>query len=162
MKMYVLKQEQLLPLPIDEAWRFFVHPANLPLITPPDLGFRITGDLPEKMHAGMIVTYTVTPFLRMPVQWVTEITHMCEPRFFVDEQRFGPYRMWHHQHIFTETPDGTRMTDLVHYVLPFGPLGRLVAPFVSRRVRDIFSFRREALGRALGFSIGPGTRLHKF
>lgn len=154
MKMYRLKQEQLLPMPIERAWEFFVHPANLPLITPPDLGFRITGELPDKMHAGMIVTYTVTPFLGLAVEWVTEITHMQEPHFFVDEQRFGPYRLWHHQHIFEKTPQGTLMTDIVHYVLPFGLLGRLAAPLVSHRVRQIFDYRRVALARELGFPLG--------
>ncbi|GFO64065.1 SRPBCC family protein [Geomonas paludis] len=153
MKMYLMKQEQLLPLSPEQAWEFFVHPGNLPRITPPNLGFKITGELPDKMHAGMIVTYTVTPFLGMAVNWVTEITHMQEPYFFVDEQRFGPYRMWHHQHIFTETPQGTLMTDLVHYVLPFGPLGRVAAPLVARRVRGIFDYRREALARELGFPV---------
>ncbi|WP_224981571.1 SRPBCC family protein [Geomonas agri] len=151
MKMYLLKQEQLLPMSLQQAWEFFVHPGNLPRITPPDLGFKITGALPEKMHAGMIVTYTVTPFLGLAVNWVTEITHLQEPHFFVDEQRFGPYRMWHHQHIFTETPQGTLMTDLVHYVLPLGILGRVAAPLVTRRVRAIFEYRREALARELGF-----------
>ncbi|MBU5637643.1 SRPBCC family protein [Geomonas sp. Red69] len=153
MKMHLLKQEQLMPLSLEQAWEFFVHPGNLPRITPPDLGFRITGDLPEKMHAGMIVSYTVTPFLGVAVNWVTEITHMQEPYFFVDEQRFGPYRMWHHQHIFEETPRGTLMTDLVHYVLPFGPFGEVAAPFVARRVRSIFEYRRQALAGELGFTL---------
>lgn len=153
MKMYLLKQEQLIPLALEQAWEFFVHPANLPQITPPDLGFRITGELPEKMHAGMIVSYTVTPFAGFAVEWVTEITQMQEPHFFVDEQRFGPYRMWHHQHFFKETPEGTLITDLVHYVLPFGPLGLVAAPFVARRVRDIFEYRRHALARELDFTL---------
>ena len=148
MKLYLLKQEQLLPVAPREAWEFFVDPGNLPLITPANLGFRITGSLPEKMHAGMIVTYTVTPFAGFPpVTWVTEITHAGEPHFFVDEQRFGPYRFWHHQHIFEEAAGGTMMTDLVHYALPFGPLGMLAAPLVRRRLAVIFAFRRQALER---------------
>lgn len=151
MRLYVLQKEQELPIPPDEAWEFFVHPGNLPLITPPDLGFRITSSLPETMHAGMIVSYTVTPFPGSPpVSWITEITHMREPFFFVDEQRFGPYRFWHHQHIFRECSGGTLMTDLVHYALPFGPLGRIAAPFVSRRLERIFTYRRLELERRLG------------
>ena len=151
MKLYILKQEQLLPIPIRQAWDFFVHPGNLPLITPENLGFRITGALPERMHAGMIVTYVVTPFAGFPpVTWVTEITHAEEPHFFVDEQRFGPYLFWHHQHRFEERDGATLMTDLVHYALPFGLLGRLAAPLVRRRLDAIFAFRRHALQQRLG------------
>jgi ligand-binding SRPBCC domain-containing protein len=145
MKLYLLLQEQLLPISLQEAWDFFGNPANLPLITSPDLGFRVTSPLPERMHAGMIVTYTVTPFLGLPVKWITEITHADPPHFFVDEQRFGPYRFWHHQHHFRATPEGTAMIDLVHYALPFGPLGTLAAPLVRKRLHAIFSFRRQAL-----------------
>lgn len=150
MKIYILREEQFISMPVPQAWEFFANPANLPLITPPDLGFSITGTIPERMHAGMIVTYTVTPFAGFRVDWVTEITHAEEPRFFVDEQRFGPYRFWHHQHHFTERDGGTLMTDLVHYALPFGLLGRLAAPLVRRRLERIFSFRRETLARRLG------------
>lgn len=149
MKLYLLKEEQLLPMSLEKAWEFFVHPANLPLITPANLGFKITGTLPDKMHAGMIVTYTVTPFTGLRVNWVTEITHAEEPHFFVDEQRFGPYRFWHHQHRFQEAPGGTLMTDLVHYALPFGLLGRLAAPLVRRRLAAIFDYRRQALSSQL-------------
>lgn len=145
MNLDTLLQEQLLPISLEEAWEFFANPANLPLITSPDLGFKITSPLPERMHAGMIVTYTVTPFGGIPVKWITEITHADPPCFFVDEQRFGPYRFWHHQHHFHEAPEGIRMIDLVHYVLPFGPLGALAAPLVRRRLQAIFSFRRQAL-----------------
>jgi len=145
MKLYILQQEQLLPISLPEAWEFFVNPANLPLITSPDLGFRVTSPLPERMHAGMIISYTVTPFAGLPVVWVSEITHAEEPFFFVDEQRLGPYRFWHHQHHFRELPAGTEMTDLVHYALPFGPVARLVAPLVRRRLAAIFAYRRKAL-----------------
>lgn len=145
MNLYSLLQEQLLPISQHEAWEFFGNPANLPLITSPDLGFRITSPLPERMHAGMIVTYTVTPFVGLPVKWITEITHADPPHFFVDEQRFGPYRFWHHQHHFHEVRNGIEMIDLVHYALPFGPLGTLAAPLVRKRIEAIFSFRRQAL-----------------
>lgn len=145
MKIHRLQREQFLPIPPERAWEFFVHPKNLTLITPPDLGFRITSALPEKMHAGMIVTYTVTPFASLPVTWVTEITHLEEPRFFVDEQRFGPYRFWHHQHHFREEGAGTVMKDIVHYALPFGPMGLLTAPLVTRRLAAIFDYRRGIL-----------------
>ena len=147
MKLYRLHQTQLLPIPLPVAWDFFSDPANLPLITPPDLGFRITSPLPERMYAGMIVSYTVTPFAGLPVTWVTEITQVEEPRFFVDEQRIGPFRFWEHQHLFRQTAEGTEMTDLLHYSLPFDPVSRIVAPLVRRRLAVIFAYRSQALER---------------
>ncbi|BDV44658.1 SRPBCC domain-containing protein [Geotalea uraniireducens] len=160
MKLYRLQQTQALPIPLAAAWAFFANPANLPLITPPDLGFRVTSPLPARMYAGMIVSYTVTPFVGLPVAWVTEITRAEEPRFFVDEQRCGPYRFWHHQHLFREVAGGTEMTDLVHYRLPFEPLSRLIAPLVQRRLAGIFAYRRRVLeerfGRLSGAAGGGG------
>ena len=119
-----LECRQLLPVTPAAAWEFFSRPENLARITPPDLGFEVTSPLPERMHAGMIVTYRVSPFGRLRVPWVTEITHVREPEFFVDEQRSGPYRFWHHQHHFRAVADGVEMTDLLHYRLPFGCLRR--------------------------------------
>jgi len=146
-KLYRLERTQFLPIDVSVAWDFFSDPRNLSLITPPDLGFRIISDLPDRMYAGMLVTYTVTPFPPFRVRWVTEITRAEEPSLFVDEQRFGPYRFWHHQHLFRPVQGGVEMRDIVSYVLPFGPLGRLVAPWVTRRVAGIFDFRRDYLAR---------------
>ena len=155
MKLYRLHQVQLLPIPMPVAWDFFSNPANLPLITPPDLGFRITSPLPERMYAGMIVSYTVTPFAGLPVTWVTEITQAEDPHFFVDEQRLGPYRFWHHQHRFRQLAEGTEMTDLVQYALPFDPVSRVLAPLVRQRLTTIFAYRRQALERRFGHSDYP-------
>lgn len=139
---------QRLPISVEEAWAFFSRPENLGQITPPELDFRITSGLPERMYAGMIVTYRVSPFGGLTVPWVTEITHVREPEFFVDEQRSGPYRLWHHQHHFRRVAEGVEMTDLVHYRLPFGLLGDLLAGrMVARRVAAIFTYRRQVLGR---------------
>lgn len=94
----------------------------------------------------MIISYRITPIWRVPVRWVSEITHVREPVFFVDEQRFGPYRFWHHQHIFEETAKGVRMQDVVHYVLPCGLLGRCMHLFgIHRKLKEIFAFRQRAL-----------------
>lgn len=93
----------------------------------------------------MVVTYRVMAMAGIRVNWVTEITHVQEPAFFVDEQRFGPYRFWHHQHHFKAVAGGTEMTDLVSYLLPFSPFGQLAAPFVQRRLDQIFDFRRQTL-----------------
>lgn len=151
MKLHLLRAEQSLPIPLDRAWDFFSDPRNLAEITPPALGFRIRSELPERMHAGMIVTYTVTPLLGVPVTWVTEITHVEEGRFFVDEQRFGPYRFWHHQHHFREIPGGVQVRDLIHYAMP-----RLPAAGIARRLlvgpqlRHIFAHRRRVLAERFG------------
>jgi ligand-binding SRPBCC domain-containing protein len=151
MKLYRLLRTQKLPLSANEAWDFFSNPRNLALITPPSLGFKVTSDVPPKMYQGMIVTYTVTPLLNFPVRWVTEITHVDEGRMFVDEQRFGPYKFWHHQHIFEETEGGVEVTDLIHYALPFGPLGRIAhSLIVKRQLDEIFEFRRNYLEERFG------------
>ena len=151
MKLYRLLRTQKLPLSVNEAWDFFSNPRNLALITPPSLGFKVTSDEPQKIYQGMIVTYTVMPFLNYPVQWVTEITHMEERRIFVDEQRFGPYKFWHHQHIFEEIEGGVEVTDLIHYALPYGPLGRIAhGLIVKHQLEHIFEFRRNYLEKRFG------------
>lgn len=149
MKLHRLETVQRLPVTLDEAWRFFSDAGNLAKITPPSLGFEVTSPLPERVYAGLIITYRVRPLFGIPVSWVTEITHVDEPKLFVDEQRFGPYRFWHHQHLFRAVEGGTEMTDIVHYALPPGggiARGLLVAP----RLKEIFDYRREVLERTYG------------
>lgn len=151
MKLYRLHRIQCLPISIDQAWDFFSNPQNLPLITPAWLRFRVTSPLPARMYPGMIITYTITPIGQLPVRWVTEITHVNEPHLFVDEQRLGPYRLWHHQHLFSQIEGGVRLEDIVHYVLPFGPIGLLAhALVVRKRLNAIFEFRRRALEERFG------------
>ena len=131
---------------LDEAWDFFSSPRNLNEITPDDMVFEILSDLPEKMYEGMFIRYRLKPMLNIPVQWCTEITHIRDRAFFVDEQRKGPYSIWHHEHHFRAVPGGVEMEDTVHYALPFGWLGRWVAgPWVDRQLQGIFDFRRKAL-----------------
>jgi ligand-binding SRPBCC domain-containing protein len=142
---------QRLALALPDAWEFFSRPENLVRITPPNLGFEVTSALPERMYAGMIVTYRVQPFGGLRVTWVTEITQVREPEFFVDEQRSGPYRLWHHQHQFRVIDGGVEMTDLVHYQMPFGRLGDLLAGgVVARRVAAIFAYRQQVLAQLFG------------
>ena len=145
--LHSLERTQILPTDLETAWTFFSDPRNLPQITPPWLGFTVTSGLPDRMYAGMIATYRVCPVPLVPITWVTEITRVDEPFFFVDEQRFGPYRFWHHQHHFREVPGGIEMRDLVSYILPFGPLGKLAAGYVARRLEAIFDFRKETLAK---------------
>jgi len=158
MKPSVLREVQRLPISLPEAWTFFSDPRNLPRITPPSLGLEVTSDLPGKMYPGMIITYNVRPIPWVRVGWVTEITHVREPSLFVDEQRFGPYRFWHHQHHFREVEGGVEMEDLVHYALPLGTIGRVFgALLVRRRLVEIFAFRRRFLEREFGPGI-DGSR----
>ncbi len=146
MKIYQLKTTQKLPVSIDKAWNFFSNPKNLAKITPAWLNFRIKSELPDKMRQGMIIVYTVRPALNIPVTWVTEITHVNEPFYFVDEQRFGPYKFWHHEHFFREENDGIIMEDIVSYALPYGFLGRIANRFfVKKKVQEIFDYRSTIL-----------------
>jgi ligand-binding SRPBCC domain-containing protein len=149
MKLHVLEREQRLPIPVARAWEFASDPRNLARITPPAMGFEVTSKLPERMYAGMIITYRVRPLLGVPVTWVTEITHVDEGRLFVDEQRFGPYRFWHHQHLFREVPGGVEMRDIIHYALPPGA-GPARALLVAPRLESIFDHRREVLAEMFG------------
>ena len=142
-KVYSLKTVQHLPITMEQAWNFFSSPANLKEITPANLGFNIVSQHHgEKMYAGQIIEYTVKPVLGIPLYWMTEITHVEDKKYFVDEQRFGPYSMWHHQHHFKTTANGVEMTDIVHYKLPFWFLGDIAnSLFVSRQLKAIFDYR---------------------
>ncbi|MBK6904264.1 MAG: SRPBCC family protein [Saprospirales bacterium] len=149
--MHQLKRTQRLPIDLQTAWDFFSSPRNLSVITPPEMGFELRSELPEKMYPGLFITYTVRPLLGIPLTWVTEITHIREGEYFVDEQRVGPYRIWHHQHFFKEIPSGVEMTDIVDYQLPLGFLGKLAHPIlVKSRLQDIFAFRHNKLIELFG------------
>jgi ligand-binding SRPBCC domain-containing protein len=103
------------------------------------------------MYPGLLIEYRVRPLWGIPVRWLTEVTHVVEPSLFVDEQRLGPYRLWHHQHRFRAVPGGVEMEDEVHYVLPGGPVGAAAhACLVRRRLEEIFSYRRAAAERIFG------------
>lgn len=153
MSVYTLKRVQRLPIPLEQAWEFFSSPKNLKEITPAHLGFVIHSD-PEfirEMYSGQVITYTVKPVLGIPMFWMTEITHVENGKFFVDEQRVGPYALWHHQHHFKAIPGGVEMTDLVHYRLPLGFLGDIAhAIFVRRQLHQIFDYRWNKLEAVFG------------
>lgn len=143
-----LHRTQVLPITLREAWSFFSNPLNLREITPADMRFEVLSKPPKAVYPGLILHYRVgiLPFLK--VEWVTEITVVQEPGYFVDEQRMGPYRLWHHEHRFREVTGGVEVEDLVHYALPFGPLGRMAAGWwVSWNVERIFAYRRLVLDR---------------
>ncbi len=142
MRSYVLERTQTLNCSLQEAWDFFSSPKNLKEITPDYMGFDITSDVPEKMYTGLIITYIVKPLFGIPMNWMTEIKHVDELRYFVDEQRMGPYKIWHHEHHFTETAEGVIMKDKVSYALPLGILGVMAHPIiVKNKLNEIFDYR---------------------
>jgi ligand-binding SRPBCC domain-containing protein len=151
MTIHRFERIQTIPTSLDEAWAFFSNPANLSAITPPSLGFEMRSALPDAMYPGLFITYRVRPFLNLPVEWVTEITHVSPQNYFVDEQRTGPYRIWHHEHHLRELPGGVEMRDLLHYSVGFGLLGDLVSRHVvGPRLESIFAFRQQVLQDRFG------------
>ena len=151
MKIYRLESTEILPVTLEEAWEFFSNPHNLPKITPPELNLRIISGAEREIYPGMIITYSVTPFPFVRTSWATEITAVDLLRYFVDEQRFGPCRFWHHKHFFADAGQKTEVRDLVHYALPFGPLGRLAhLLFVKRKPDSIFNYRSAQLRSLFG------------
>ena len=144
--MYQFKTSQKLNISINEAWNFLSNPKNLKDITPEYMRFDIISGDDKKMFPGQIIEYILTPVFNIPFKWVTEITHVKQKKYFVDEQRFGPYSFWHHKHFIKEVEDGVIMEDIVHYKLPLGIIGRLAhILFVRNKVEEIFSFRRKKL-----------------
>ena len=149
MAFFQFRREQHIKGTINEVWDFISDPHNLKKITPGSMGFDImsTG-LPDQIYEGMIISYTVKPMWGIPTNWVTEITHVEPHRYFVDEQRVGPYALWHHQHFIEPAGQGVRMTDIISYQPPFGVVGRLANMLVIRKkLNQIFTYREEAFDR---------------
>ena len=151
-KIYSLKRIQKIPAGINDVWPFFSSAENLNIITPKNMGFKIiskTGE--DKIYAGQLIEYTVSPLFNIPLYWMTEITHVQEKVYFADEQRFGPYSFWHHQHHFKTIENGIEMTDIVHYKIPFWFIGDIAnALIVQRKLKQIFDFRYKAIGQRFG------------
>lgn len=150
-RLYSIARTQDLPIDRAACWAFFSNPLNLPEITPPWLKFDPSGTQFSQAYPGLILQYRVTPLPGVRMRWVTEITAVEPGVRFVDEQRFGPYAFWHHQHFFEDIPGGTRVHDLVHYLLPFGPVGRFMHWLhVRRQLEEIFQYRFDTLARKFG------------
>ena len=151
MKIYRLHQKQNLPITKQEAWNFLSDPKNLKVITPDYMGFHILSGADRPMFAGQIIQYIVTPVLGIKTKWVTEITHVIDGEYFVDEQRFGPYSLWHHKHFIKEIDGGVEMEDIIDYKVPMGFLGQLVHPvFVKPKLKEIFDYRTKKLEELFG------------
>jgi ligand-binding SRPBCC domain-containing protein len=152
-KTYQLKSTQRIPISLDKAWDFFSSPLNLQKITPKEMNFVVTSDYTDdtKMYEGMLISYTITPLLGIKMRWMTEITHVKDGEYFVDEQRFGPYALWHHQHHFKTIPDGVLMTDMLDYAIPYGIIGRVAnSILVEKKIRSIFAYRGKAIEALFG------------
>ena len=152
MAFYQFQKQQRIRTTIDELWEFISSPVNLKEITPDYMGFDITTkNLADKMYAGMIIAYKVSPVLGLKTTWVTEITHIVEKKYFVDEQRVGPYALWHHQHIIEPVENGVLMTDIVSYKPPFGILGKIANTLIIKnKLNEIFNYRTKAIEKRFG------------
>ncbi len=151
LKIYQIKTKQKLPISSKEAWQFLSNPNNLAEITPKYMNFKILSGADRPIFAGQIIQYKVTPVLGITLKWVTEITHVKENEYFVDEQRFGPYSLWHHKHFIKKINGGIEMEDIVDYKIPFGILGQIAHPlFVKNKLRQIFKFREKKLIKLFG------------
>ncbi|TSJ43582.1 SRPBCC family protein [Mucilaginibacter corticis] len=153
MKTYRLQFAQNLPIPLAETWDFFTSPLNLAKITPPQMRFEVTSpyEANSKVYEGMIITYKITPLFGIKMNWMTEITHVKDQQYFVDEQRFGPYALWHHEHHFKEIKGGVQMTDILNYAVPYGVIGRLSNKLlVGNEIKKIFKYREKAINEMFG------------
>ena len=151
MKIYQIKTKQKLPISSKKAWEFLSNPNNLAEITPKYMNFKILGGADRSIFAGQIIQYKVTPVLGITLKWVTEITHVKENEYFVDEQRFGPYSLWHHKHFIKEIDGGIEMEDIVDYKIPFGFLGQIAhSLFIEKKLRQIFNYREKKLVKLFG------------
>jgi ligand-binding SRPBCC domain-containing protein len=145
--LHTLQTKQFIKSDIQTVWDFMSSPENLEKITPTYMGFKILSDLNNsKMYPGQIIEYYVTPVAGIKMHWVTEITHVKNLEFFVDEQRFGPYAFWHHKHFLKQVDGGVEMIDIVHYKAPFGIIGRIAnTMFIEKKIKEIFDFRYKKL-----------------
>lgn len=153
MSLHRFETTQRLPITIEKAWDFLSSPDNLKVITPEHMGFKIHSGFVkgEKMYAGMVINYTVKPLLDLPMTWVTEITHVNEPHYFVDEQRFGPYSFWHHKHFLKTIQGGVEMHDIIDYKAPLGFVGDIMNTLIiKKQLKEIFDFRFNKLETLFG------------
>lgn len=151
MKVFRLKKSQKIPITIEKAWGFFSNPNNLIKITPNHMNFKFLEDVEDFIYPGQIIKYNVRPVLNIKMSWVTEISHVEQNKFFVDEQRFGPYKFWHHKHFFTELDNGCKITDIIDYRLPFGLIGEFFHPiFIKPKLEEIFIYRNKRIKDLFG------------
>jgi len=160
MAIHFFSTQQNIPADLSEVWQYFSDPSNLKRITPSALGFEVISEAQPRpdIYAGQVIEYRVSPLLGIPLYWMTEITHVKSEQYFVDEQRQGPYSLWHHQHHFKKIAGGVEMTDMVHYKIPGWFLGDMVnSLLVKAQLQKIFHFRHRQVEAAFG--AWPGAQL---
>lgn len=151
MKIYTLHKKQKLPISLDEAWNFLINPKNLKTITPDYMSFDIISIIDKLLYSGQIIQYKVTPLLGIKTKWVSEISHVKDKEYFIDEQLYGPYSLWHHKHFIKEIAGGVEMEDIIDYKVPFGILGRLIHPLIVKpKLDEIFEYRKNKLIELFG------------
>jgi len=151
MKIYTLHKKQKLPISLDEAWNFLSNPKNLKIITPDYMSFNIISKINKPLYTGQIIQYIVTPLLGIKTKWVSEITHVENKKYFVDEQMYGPYALWHHKHFINEIAGGVEMEDIIDYKVPLGILGQMLHPIlVKPKLEEIFAYRQTKLIELFG------------
>lgn len=151
MKIYTLHKTQKLPISVDEAWEFLSDPKNLKIITPAKMSFDIISGADRPIYAGQILQYKVTPMMGIRTKWVSEIKSIVPKKYFVDEQLYGPYSLWHHKHFIREIEGGAEMEDIIDYKIPLGILGQMIHPLlVKPRLEEIFNYRQKKLVELFG------------
>lgn len=150
--MYKLNFSQKLPIELEEAWDFFSSPENLEKITPESLSFK--GTHPKgnkKIYTGQILIYSLKPLWNIEIEWVTEIVAVQKPDYFIDQQKFGPYAFWHHEHWFTPIIEGVLIEDIIYYKMPLGPIGRALHHLkIKNDLENIFEYRKKTLEKKFG------------
>ncbi len=137
----ILYRKQLVKSDMEKVWEFFSNPNNLQIITPQYMNFKIINELPEEMYEGLVIEYKVSPLFGIPIKWISEITHIKKYHYFIDEQKVGPYRFWHHTHLFTKTNEGIVMEDIVFYELPIPLISNIFQSFIRSQLDEIFNYR---------------------
>jgi len=151
MKIYTLHKTQKLPITQEKAWEFLSNPKNLKIITPDYMSFNIVSPIDRPLYTGQIIQYIVTPLLGIKTKWVSEITHIEDKKYFVDEQMYGPYSLWHHKHFIKKIEGGVEMEDIIDYKVPLGILGQIMHPIlVKPKLEEIFSYRQKKLIELFG------------
>ena len=151
MKIYTLHKTQKLPISPEKAWEFLSNPKNLKIITPDYMSFNIVSPIDRPLYTGQIIQYIVTPLLGIKTKWVSEITHIEDKKYFVDEQMYGPYSLWHHKHFIKKLEGGVEMEDIIDYKVPLGILGQIMHPIlVKPKLEEIFSYRQKKLIELFG------------
>lgn len=146
-KLFTFQTKQFIPRSLEEVWEFISSPKNLKEITPSYMGFDIVSESPvDKMYTGIIIAYKVSPMFGIKMNWVTEITHIEDLHYFIDEQRFGPYTFWHHKHFINKVEGGVEMIDILHYKVPFGFIGNIAnSLIIKKKLKEIFEYRFKKL-----------------